>query len=145
MATTEEFELFKGKTLSSLFEDIYKNSLETKAELKELIKAVANMIDDQASASALVPIIKEYLDINIKNDEHLIKLAMIVQRLIASESRGVSESEYGLSDAEKNILIENAESALKEVRDETERSRKLANSTTPKAKAEEMSYVLEKD
>ena len=119
MATNpEEFELFDGKSLSSLFKDIFDNSVKTKEELKTLIQAISNMIDDQASASALVPIIKEYLDINVKNDEHLIKLAMIVQRLISAETKGASESDFGLSESEKKALLENAEEALAATREE---------------------------
>jgi len=125
MATTEEFELFEGKSLSSLFEDIYNNSVDTKKQLKALIAEVAKMIDDQASAASMVPIIKEYLDINVRNDEHLIKLAMIVQRLIASESKGGSEEAFGLSDSEKAVLLENAESAMGLVRAESENVKKL--------------------
>jgi len=125
MATTEEFELFEGKSLSSLFKDIYDNSVDTKKQLKALIAEVAKMIDDQASAASMVPIIKEYLDINVRNDEHLIKLAMIVQRLIASESKGGSEDAFGLSDSEKAVLLENAETAMGLVRADNENVKKL--------------------
>jgi len=125
MATTEEFELFEGKSLSSLFKDIYDNSVDTKKQLKALIAEVAKMIDDQASAASMVPIIKEYLDINVRNDEHLIKLAMIVQRLIASESKGGSEDAFGLSDSEKAVLLENAETAMGLVRAESDNVKKL--------------------
>jgi len=83
------------------------------------------MIDDQASAASMVPIIKEYLDINVRNDEHLIKLAMIVQRLIASESKGGSEDAFGLSDSEKAVLLENAETAMGLVRAESDNVKKL--------------------
>ncbi len=114
---SEEFELFEGKSLSSLFEDIYRNSVETKSELQILIQTVSAMVKDEVTAVTLVPIIKEYLDINIKNDEHLIKLAMIVQRLIASEGKGASEDAFGMSDAEKKMLLENAEIELDGVRD----------------------------
>ena len=47
--------------------------------------------------------IKEYLEINVKNDELLVKLAGVVQRILASESKVGSESEFGLTEAEKNI------------------------------------------
>jgi hypothetical protein len=56
-------------------------------------------------AIQLIPMIKEYLEINVKNDEQLVKLATVVQRLIAAESKGGSESEFGLSEKEKTQLL----------------------------------------
>ena len=56
-------------------------------------------------AIQLIPMIKEYLEINVKNDEQLVKLATVVQRLIAAEGKGGSESEFGLSEKEKEQLL----------------------------------------
>ena len=56
-------------------------------------------------AIQLIPMIKEYMDINVKNDEQLVKLATVVQRLIAAEAKSGSESEFGLSDKEKEQLL----------------------------------------
>ena len=56
-------------------------------------------------AVQLIPMIKEYLEINVKNDEQLVKLATVVQRLIAAENKGGAEAEFGLSDKEKEQLL----------------------------------------
>ena len=100
-----EYELFKGKSLSSLFEDIYNNSKHNKHQLEVLVKEVTSFIKDGDMAIQLIPMIKEYLEINVKNDEQLVKLATVVQRLIAAESKGGSESEFGLSEKEKTQLL----------------------------------------
>ena len=70
---TAEYELFKGKTLSGLFEDIYNNSSRNKKQLEVLVKEVVGFIKDGDTAVELIPMIKEYLEINVKNDDQLVK------------------------------------------------------------------------
>ena len=102
---SQDYELFEGKSLSSLFKDIYDNSKHNKTQLEMLVKEVAGFIKDGDMAIQLIPMIKEYLEINVKNDEQLVRLATVVQRLIAAESKGGSESEFGLSEKEKEQLL----------------------------------------
>ena len=102
---SQDYELFEGKSLSSLFKDIYDNSKHNKEQLEILVKEVAGYIKDGDMAIQLIPMIKEYLEINVKNDEQLVKLATVVQRLIAAEGKGGSESEFGLYEKEKEQLL----------------------------------------
>jgi len=102
---SQDYELFEGKSLSSLFKDIYDNSRHNKTQLEMLVKEVTSFIKDGDMAVQLIPMIKEYLEINVKNDEQLVKLATVVQRLIAAESKGGAESEFGLSEKEKEQLL----------------------------------------
>ena len=105
------YEIFEGKSLSDLFEDIYTNTQENKKQLEVLMKEVVGFIKDGDTAVQIIPMLKEYLEINVKNDEQLVKIAAIVQRIIASEAKGGSEDEFGLSDKEKEQLM----SAVEEV------------------------------
>ena len=107
-----DYELFKGKSLSSLFEDIYNNSKHNKTQLEVLVKEVTSFIKDGDMAVQLIPMIKEYLEINVKNDEQLVKLAGIVQRIIANENKGTSEAEFGLSDREKEQLLKSIDDVV---------------------------------
>ena len=100
-----EYEIFEGKTLSSLFKDIYKNSEYNRKQLDVLTKEIVGFIMDGDTAVQIVPMIKEYLEINVKNDEMLVKMAGIVQKIIASEQKIGSENEFGLSDMEKEQLL----------------------------------------
>ena len=86
-----DYEIFEGKTLSDVFKDIYDNS----------------------------KTIKEYLEINVKNDEQLVKLATVVQRIMAAEGRISSDSgdEFGLTEAEKKQLMDAIESDVHELQD----------------------------
>ena len=95
-------EIFKGKTLSDLFGEIYDNSKETKAQVKGLIGELKPLIENIGDATLLVPMIKEYMEIGVKNDEHLIKLAQVIQRLEATIARGGTE-EFDLSELQDLI------------------------------------------
>ena len=108
-----EKEIFKGKTLSDLFSEIYDNSKETKAQVKGLIGELKPLIENVGDATLLVPMIKEYMEIGVKNDEHLIKLAQVVQRLEASISKG-GDGEFDLS--ELADLLEEQEDVKEEVK-----------------------------
>ena len=81
-------EIFAGKSLSNLFEEIYTNSRETKSQVKGLIGELKPLIENIGDATLLVPMIKEYMEIGVKNDEHLIKLATVIQRFEALEAKG---------------------------------------------------------
>jgi hypothetical protein len=64
--------------------------------------------------------IKEYLEINVKNDEQLVKLAGIVQRIIANENKGGSEAEFGLSDNEKEQLLKSIDDVVVDLQSKTD-------------------------
>ena len=68
----------------------------------------------------IFPAIKEYLDIKVKNDEQLVKMAAIVQRLVVGEQKGSSEVEFGLSDTEKSELLKSLEPVAKDLQKYTD-------------------------
>ncbi len=100
-----DYEIFEGKSLSDLFKDIYENTKTNKTQLEVLMKEVVGFIKDGDTAVQIIPMLKEYLEINVKNDDQLVKVAAIVQRIIAAENKGGSEEEFGLSEAEKEQLL----------------------------------------
>ena len=112
---SQDYELFEGKSLSSLFQDIYDNSKHNKAQLELLVKELTSFIKDGDMAIQLIPMIKEYLEINVKNDEQLVKLATVVQRLIAAENKGGSEAEFGLTDKEKDQLLKSIDDVVVDI------------------------------
>ena len=122
----KDYEIFEGKTLSDVFKDIYDNSKTNKQQLEVLMKEVVGFIKDGDTAVQIIPMLKEYLEINVKNDEQLVKLATIVQRITAAEKR-ISDSgdEFGLSEQEKQQLMDAIESDVQELqikKDEIESS-----------------------
>ena len=125
------YEIFEGKSLSDLFKDIYENTKTNKEQLEVLMKEVVGFIKDGDTAVQIIPMLKEYLEINVKNDDQLVKVAAIVQRIIAAESKGGAEDEFGLSDKEKEQLmgaIEDAATDLQSHSDEiTEDMKRIEN------------------
>ena len=113
---SNDYEIFEGKTLSDVFKDIYDNSKTNKQQLEVLMKEVVGFIKDGDTAVQIIPMLKEYLEINVKNDEQLVKLATIVQRITAAEKR-ISDSgdEFGLSESEKEQLMSAIESDVQEL------------------------------
>lgn len=96
--------LFKDKTFSSLLEDIYKNATRKEKEIKALIDQLKPMIQEPGDAMMLVPLLKEYMEIAVKNDDALIKMAGIVQRAMAQSP---SDNDGGLlSDRDKELLFQ---------------------------------------
>jgi len=100
-----KYEIFDGKTLSDVFKDIYSNTEKNKEQLEVLMKEVVGFIKDGDTAIQIIPMLKGYLEINVKNDDQLVKMPGIVQRMIASENKGGAEEEFGLSEAEKEQLM----------------------------------------
>ena len=113
MAT--DYEVFDGKSLSDVFKDIYDNTEKNRQQLDVLTRELVSFIKDGDTAVQIVPMLKEYLEINVKNDDQLVKIAAIVQRLVASESKGGSEESYGLSDSEKEQLMKAVEETAEDV------------------------------
>ena len=111
-------EIFAGKSLSNLFEEIYTNSRETKSQVKGLIGELKPLIENIGDATLLVPMIKEYMEIGVKNDEHLIKLATVIQRFEALEAKGGDGDPFDFH-AELQDLLEQSEEVKEEVEDQT--------------------------
>ena len=116
-----DYEIFDGKSLSSLFKDIYDNTEFNRKQLDVLTKELVQFIKDGDTAIQIVPMIKEYLEINVKNDDQLVKMAGIVQRLISAEGKVGSEDEYGLSEEEKTQLLSGMEDTIKDLQVESDK------------------------
>jgi hypothetical protein len=107
----EEFELFKGTSFSDLMKDIYQNSKKKDRQINTLIQELQPLIKNIGDATVIVPLIREYLDVSVKNDEHLVKLAAVVQRLVGSGTKE-SGDEFGMSEDEKARLLQTAQEEL---------------------------------
>ncbi|MFA5195360.1 MAG: hypothetical protein WC401_06145 [Bacteroidales bacterium] len=107
-------ELFTGKTFSSLLQDIYKNSTDKKTQINKLISQLSPLVTNATEAAVIVPMIAEYLDVAVKNDEQLVKMAGIVQRLINAETS--SNTSELISESEREALMKQAEEEIKKIK-----------------------------
>ena len=95
--------VFGKKKFSDLLEEIYNNQKRREAQVSALISELKPMVSDIGDATLIVPLIKEYLEIGVKNDDALIKMATLVQRALNSTSE---DGGLGISDEEKAQLLE---------------------------------------
>ena len=95
--------VFGKKKFSNILEEIYNNQKKKEKQISGLISELKPLINDIGDATLIVPLIKEYLDIGVRNDEQLIKMATIVQRALNNSS---SEDTLGITEEEKTQLME---------------------------------------
>jgi len=110
-----EFELFKGTTFSDLMRDVYHNSKKKSRQIDTLIQELQPLVKNIGDATVIVPLIKDYLDVSVKNDDALVKLAAIVQRLVSVSSKDEDGNEFGISDDERRRLLDEAELEIKAI------------------------------
>ena len=103
----KDTELFKGKTFADIMSDVYHNSKKKDRQLKLLIAQLEPLVKNLQDATVIVPLMKEYMEVAVRNDEQIVKLAAIVQRMMKDENSGDSAG-FSLSEEEKKQLLENA-------------------------------------
>ena len=117
-----EFELFPGKNLSGLFEDIYNNQINKKKHISEIIHEIRKGIRHAGDLAVLGPVIKDLIDTSVRNDDQLIKLATIAQRIMLANNK--SEGDEGfLTAAEREQLL----AEIEQVQDEVQRMDSIEN------------------
>ena len=104
--------IFEGKTSSDVFKEIYNNSKKKDKQINSLIAELKPLIQNIGDAPVVVPLIKEYLEVSVKNDEHLIKMMAVIQRLQNNSNSGNGDSL--LTDEELKQLQQIAEEVAKD-------------------------------
>jgi len=100
--------LFDDISFSDLLKDIHGNQKKKAKQLAQLISELKPLVQSLGDATVVVPLIKEYMEISVKNDDALIKMAAIVQRL----STGTASSGDG------GLLTEDEMAQLQELTEE---------------------------
>jgi|TARA_B110000503_G_scaffold102008_1_gene152389 hypothetical protein len=117
-----DFELFPGKNLSGLFEDIYNNQITKKRHISELIAEMRKTIRHAGDMAVIGPILNDLIDSSVRNDDQLIKLATIAQRIMLANQKNDGEEGF-LSAAEREQLL----AEIEEVQEEVERIDSIQN------------------
>ena len=116
---SDDYKIFGDKTFSDLSKDIYNNSKLKKTQLDLLIQEAHSYINTVEDVVIIMPVIKELMDVAIKNDEHLVKLAGVVQRIM-SKSVGESDELTLLSESEKEELLNNLQEVASDLQTATD-------------------------
>ena len=105
--------IFDDKSFSDLLKEIHGNQKKKAKQLASLIAELRPLVQSLGDATVVVPLIKEYMEISVKNDDQLIKMAAIVQRL----STGIASNGDGglLTNEEMDQLMDVAEEIAKTV------------------------------
>ena len=98
--------VFGKKKFSDILSEIYDNQKRKEKQISGLIAELKPLINDIGDATLIVPLIKEYMEIGVKNYEQLIKMSTIIQR--ALNSNGGEES-LGITEEEKQELLKELE------------------------------------
>lgn len=104
--------LFDDKSFSDLIRDVYQNTKKKEAQINGLIDHLKGLIRNINDASMMVPLIKEYLEVSVKNDDNLVRLTAIIQRLLVSGEKSKTEGDGGLTDQERQQLLSEAQELL---------------------------------
>ena len=111
--------IFDDKSFSDLLKEIHKNQSKKSKQLASLIAELRPLITSLGDATVVVPLIKEYMEISVKNDDQLIKMAAIVQRL---STGATSSGDGGLLTEEE---MEQLQSVAEEISKTVEKPKQL--------------------
>jgi len=100
-----------------LFKDIYDNQQNKKQRISELIAEMKKVIRHAGDMAVIGPIIKDLVDTSVKNDDSLIKMAAIAQRIIGASQKAEGDTGF-LSDDEKEQLLKQLDETITQVADE---------------------------
>ena len=112
MDNKNNVEIFEGKSLSDLLKDIYDNSVHKKKQINKLTEELSNFVKRVSDVAVISPIIKEYLDVGVKNDEQLIKIAQVATKLVGATNK---EGDEILSEKEKQQLLSTINDTVKDL------------------------------
>ena len=94
--------IFGKKKFSDILGEIYDNQKKKESQISGLISELKPLVSDIGDATLIVPLIKDYLEIGVRNDEQLIKMATIIQRALNNSS---GDDALGITEAEKEELM----------------------------------------
>jgi hypothetical protein len=94
--------IFGKKKFSDILSEIYDNQKKKEKQITGLISELKPLISDIGDATLIVPLIKDYMEIGVKNDEQLIKMATIIQRALNNSG---GEESLGITEEEKQELM----------------------------------------
>jgi hypothetical protein len=120
MANFNDVEVFDGMSLSDLFKKIHKNNKDIDKKIEDFIDTMKPMATaNVGNATNLMPVVKDLLDVNVKNNEQLVKMAAIAQRAATSNNNNSNEL----------LDMSEIEALLAEQKDVQEKGQKLLEQT----------------
>ena len=115
----KDFNIFGDKKFSDLSQEIYENSKLKKTQIDLLIQEVHGYIQGIEDIAIVGPVLKELFDVAVNNDDNLLKLATVIQRIM-NKQLDLTEDTSLLSDEEKQELMDSLEEAAASLQDKSD-------------------------
>ena len=129
MINNFDFEIYEGKTFKDLCKDVVERSLSKKDQIDTIISDIRSKIKEKNDFLSFVPSIKELLEVGVKNDEQIIKLAAVVQRLQSTQLEASGGEMGGLSEEDKKQLMDARMREIEKLEDIVEEVKEPISST----------------
>ena len=115
----KDFKIFDDKNFSDLSKEIYENSKLKKTQIDLFIQEVHSYIQGIEDIAIVGPVLKELFDVAVKNDDNLLKLATVIQRIMNKQADIVDDASL-LTDDEKQELMDTLEEAAADLQDKSD-------------------------
>ena len=115
----KDFNIFDDKKFSDLSKEIYENSKLKKTQIDLLIQEVHGYIQGIEDIAIVGPVLKELFDVAVKNDDNLLKLATVIQRIMNKQVDVMDDTSL-LTDEEKQELMDSLEEAAADLQDKSD-------------------------
>ena len=115
----KDFKIFDDKNFSDLSKEIYENSKLKKTQIDLFIQEVHGYIQSIEDVAIVGPVLKELFDVAVKNDDNLLKLATVIQRIMNKHIDFTDDTSL-LSDAEKQELMDTLEETAASLQDKSD-------------------------
>jgi len=112
-----DFEIYSGKSFQDLCRDIVSNQEHRKEQVESMMGDLRPLIKTVEDAMRVVPLIRLYMDVGVHNDEHLVRLASIVQKIISSKVES-GDNSGSLTADEREQLLKQVEDEVKQIEKE---------------------------
>ena len=127
----KDFKIFGDKNFSDLSQEIYENSKLKKTQIDLLVQEVHGYIQGIEDIAIVGPILKELMDVGVKNDDNLLKLTTVIQRIMNKQADAVEDTSL-LSESEKEELMASLEDAAASLQSKSDELTKDITKLKPK-------------
>lgn len=86
MNNFEDIKLFGTTSLSDIFEQIHSNNKKVDTQIDDLVNNLKPLIKSAGEVVMIMPTVKDLLEVNVKNNDQLVKIAGIAQRTMNANS-----------------------------------------------------------
>jgi hypothetical protein len=125
MSGFDDIKVFGDKSLADLFKQIHKNNKDVDKQINELIDNLKPLVNNAGSAVMLMPTVKDLIDVNVRNNDQLVKMASIVQRAATSQMNDGEESFINYDEIQK--IISEQQSVVEQAKQITDHVKQIEN------------------